>query len=303
MGDLVAAYSSVVVFIGINAILALSIYTTLACGQLSLANAAFMGVGAYTAALLTLRLDAPFPLVLLAGGLLAALAAVPLGLPVLRLRGVFLAIATIGFGEVARVVAVNAEGLTRGASGLPGIPAKTELWHLLLTLAALSYGFWRLRGSRLGYAFEAIRQDESAARTMGIDTARYKLTAFVASAFIAGVAGGFLAHVTNAIAPRDFGFGRAVDILVYAIVGGSTHFAGPMLGAALITMLPELLRTLKGIGIEPGAASVFVNGLVLLLVILFLPNGLLSLGRRRPRRPPPASTPTDERRDEPTRAG
>jgi branched-chain amino acid transport system permease protein len=277
MDDFLAAYGSVLLFIGINAILALSIYATLACGQLSLANAAFMGLGAYTAALLTLRLEAPFALALLAGGALSALVAVPLGLPVLRLRGVFLAIATIGFGEVMRVIFINGGDLTRGASGLAGIPVKTEGWHLLLTLAALGYFFWRLHGSRLGYAFEAIREDESAARTMGIDTARYKLIAFVISAFIAGLAGGFFAHVVNAIAPRDFGFTRAVDILVYAIVGGSTFFLGPVLGAALLTALPELLRNLKTVGIEPGAATVFANGLILLLVILFLPNGLIGL--------------------------
>ncbi|MCC6627023.1 MAG: branched-chain amino acid ABC transporter permease [Chloroflexi bacterium] len=275
-------------------------YATLVCGQLSLANAAFMGMGAYTAALLTLRLDAPFALALLAGGALAALVAVPLGLPVLRLRGVFLAIATIGFGEVLRVVLINATDLTGGASGLARIPVKTEGWQVALALALLGYGFWRLRGSRLGYAFEAIRQDESAARTMGIDIARHKLAAFVASAFIAGVAGGFFAHVSNAIAPRDFGFTRAVDILVYAIVGGSTVFAGPMLGAALLTALPEVLRQLKTIGIEPGAATVFVNGLVLLLVILFLPNGLT--GRRRARRSPPAAPTPREVADEPVAA-
>jgi branched-chain amino acid transport system permease protein len=284
---------------GINAILALSIYVTLACGQLSLANAAFMGLGAYTAALLTLRLAAPFPLALLAGGLLAAAVAMPLGLPVLRLRGVFLAIATIGFGEVVRVAAINASGLTGGASGLAGIPAQTELWHLVLTLAILSYFFWRLRGSRLGYAFEAIREDESAARTMGINTARYKLIAFIISAFIAGVAGGFFAHFSNAIAPRDFGFTRAVDILVYAIVGGTTLFVGPMLGAALITVLPEFLRNLKVVGIEPGAATVLVNGLVLLLVILFLPNGLISLLQGHARARPSSAVPTREAADEP----
>jgi branched-chain amino acid transport system permease protein len=296
--DLLAAYGSVLLFIGINAILALSMYTTLACGQLSLANAAFMGLGAYTAALLTLRLDAPFALALLGGGLVPALVALPLGLPVLRLRGVFLAIATIGFGEVMRVVFINAVDLTRGASGLTQIPVRTEGWHLLLVLALLSYGFWRLRGSRLGYAFEAIRQDESAARTMGIDTARYKLLAFIASGFIAGLAGGFFAHVSNAIAPRDFGFTRAVDILVFAIVGGTTIFFGPMVGAALMTALPELLRNLRGLGIEPGAATVFVNGLVLLLVIIFLPNGLT--GPRRRRRPP--ANPPSELANEPAAA-
>jgi branched-chain amino acid transport system permease protein len=296
--DFLAAYGSVLTFIGINAILALSMYVTLACGQLSLANAAFMGIGAYTAALLTLRLGAPFPAALLAGGGLAALMALPLGLPVLRLRGVFLAIATIGFGEVMRVVFINATDLTRGASGLTQIPAKTEGWHVLVALALLSYLGWRLRGSRLGYAFEAIREDESAARTMGIDTARYKLFAFVASAFVAGVAGGFFAHVSNAIAPRDFGFTRAVDILVYAIVGGSALFVGPMLGAALLTALPELLRNLKAVGIEPGAATVFANGLVLLLVILFLPNGLTGLNRPRGPRPPTARS-RREAADEP----
>lgn len=298
MAELWAAYGSVVVFIGINAILALSMYATLTCGQLSLANAAFMGLGAYTAALLTLRLAAPFPVALLLGGALAALIAVPLGLPVLRLRGVFLAIATIGFGEVLRVVLINATDLTRGASGLTQIPAKTEPWHLALTLLLLGYVFWRLRGSRLGHAFEAIRQDESAARTMGIDTARYKLIAFVGSAFVAGVAGGFFAHYSNAIAPRDFGFARAVDILAYAIVGGATTFLGPILGAALITVLPELLRNLKAIGIEPGAATVFTNGLILLLVILFLPNGLTGPRQRR-RRPPPAAPTRREAADEP----
>jgi branched-chain amino acid transport system permease protein len=299
--DLLAAYGSVLIFIGINAILALSMYATLACGQLSLASAAFMGLGAYTAGLLTVRLDAPFALALLAGALVPALVAVPLGLPVLRLRGVFLAIATIGFGEVMRVVFINATDLTGGASGLARIPVQTEGWHLIAALALLSYGFWRLRGSRLGHAFEAIRQDESAARTMGIDTARYKLAAFVTSAVIAGLAGGFFAHVSNAIAPRDFGFTRAVDILVFAIVGGSTVFFGPMLGAALMTALPEALRQLKAVGIEPGAATVFINGLVLLLVILFLPNGLT--GRRRARRRPPPDPSPREVADEPLAAG
>lgn len=295
MADLFAAYGSVLVFMGINAILGLSIYLTLACGQLSLANAAFMGIGAYTAAWLTLRADVAFVLALLAGGLLAAILAVPLGLPVLRLRGVFLAIATIGFGEVVRVALVNGGEVTRGASGLPGIPAKTELWQILLTLALLAYLFWRLRGSRLGYALEAIRQDEGVARTLGINSARYKLLAFIGSAFIAGIAGGFFAHTTNSIAPRDFGFTRAVDILVYAIVGGTTSFLGPMLGAVLMTLLPELLRNLKLIGIEPGAATILVNGVILLMIILYRPLGLIggpgrsSATRNRPVTPPEAS--------------
>ena len=168
MADLWATYQSLVTFLGINAILALSVYATLAAGQLSLAQAAFMGIGAYTAALLTMRLQAPFPLALLAGGLVPALIALPLGIPVLRLRGVFLAIATIGFGEVVRVVIINLP-VTGGALGLNGIPNKTRLWHVALVLALAVYFFWRLRGSRTGYGLEAIRQDETAARGMGVD--------------------------------------------------------------------------------------------------------------------------------------
>ena len=166
--DLWATYQSLVFFLGINAILALSSYVTLAAGQLSLAQAAFMGIGAYTAVLLTVRLHVPFPLAVLAGGLAPALIALPLGIPVLRLRGVFLAIATIGFGEVVRVLLINVPG-TGGALGLNGIPNLTRLWHIGLVLGLAVFVFWRLRGSRSGYALDSIRQDETAARAAGLD--------------------------------------------------------------------------------------------------------------------------------------
>jgi branched-chain amino acid transport system permease protein len=281
--DFYNAHSALIHFMMINALLGLSLYFTLAAGQLSLANAAFMGIGAYTAALLTIKVDAPFALALLGGTLLPAAVAVPLGLPILRLRGVFLAIATIAFGEVVRIVGLNLE-ITGGALGLSGIPQKTTMWQLLLALAATLYLLWRMRDSRMGKACAAIREDESAARTMGIDTTRYKLIAFVLGAAVAGLAGGLGAHFLFFISPNDYGFTRAVDILVYAIVGGIGSFVGPVLGAWLITLIPEAIRTAKGLGIEPGAAALFLNGLILLLVMLFLPNGLVSLigeGRRR----------------------
>jgi branched-chain amino acid transport system permease protein len=273
----------VINFIGINAILGLSLYLTLACGLLSLANAAFMGIGAYTSALLTLRQDWPFPAAMLAGAGMAMLIALPLGIPVLRLRGVFLAISTIGFGEVTRIV-INNWGITGGALGLPSIPQKTEWWHIYGLLALLLYFCWRLRGSRMGFAFEAIREDEAAARTMGINTTYYKVLAFMIGAFIAGLAGGLDAHYVRAISPGNFGFARAVEILIYAVVGGMTSFLGPVLGAALITSIPEVLRLdqLRDLGLEPGADRVIINGLILLGVILFLPRGLVSafdLGR------------------------
>ena len=278
MTDLLATYGSLINFLGVNALLALSIYATLACGQLSVGNAAFMGVGAYTAALLGMRAGWPFLACLAAGALLGGLVAFGLGLPVLRLRGVFLAIATIGFGEIVRIGALNATPLTGGALGLNGIPPRTQTWHIYLALALVLYVFWRVRGSRLGYAWEAIREDETAARTMGINTTLYKAIAFALGGVIAGLAGGLAAHFTFFIGPNEYGFGAAVNILTYAIVGGSGVFWGPPLGSTLITVLPEVLR---GVGVSAGAVRLFVNGLLLLLVIVFLPNGLASVVRRR----------------------
>ncbi len=293
--DLFQSYSNVINLIGINGLLALSIYLTLACGLFSLANAAFLGVGAYTAALLTLRVQWPFAGAVLAGGVAAALIAVPLGLPVLRLRGVFLAIATIGFGEALRIFFVN-WSYAGGALGLVGIPPLTAWWHIYLVLAVVLFVCWRIRETRLGYAMEAIREDETCAQTIGINTVFYKLLTFTVGAFIAGLAGGLQAHLFLIVDPRDFGYQRAVDILSYAVIGGLGGFAGPVLGAGLITVLPEFLRNLQSFRISPGAVRQFVSGLVLLLVILYLPGGLITMfdrprgNRSRPPTPPAGAT-------------
>jgi branched-chain amino acid transport system permease protein len=278
--DLLLAYESLAGFVGLNALLALSVYATLSCGQLSLANAGFMAIGAYTAALLTTRAEWPFAAALAAATALPAMVAIPLGLPVLRLRGVFLAIATIGFGEVVRLFFVNWE-FTNGALGLVGIPQRTSLVAVWGCLALALHAFLRLRGSKAGYALQAIREDEAAARTMGIDASRHKLAMFAAGAALAGLAGGLEAHYTFMVAPSGYGFGRAVDMLVYAVVGGVLSPVGPVLGAAFLTVLPEALRAVSGaLGVPPGPLRMFLNGLVLLLVILFLPNGIVSLRRR-----------------------
>ncbi|HVP66296.1 MAG TPA: branched-chain amino acid ABC transporter permease [Anaeromyxobacteraceae bacterium] len=282
--DLWLTYQSTVAFIGLNGLLALSVYTTLSCGQLSLAQAGFMALGSYAAAVLTLHTAAPFPVVLLAGAVAPALVAVPLGLPVLRLKGVFLAIATIGFGEVVRIFFVNLD-FTNGALGLVAIPQRTGIWMIYLALAAALFVLWRIQGSRAGYALEAIREDEPAARTMGIDSSAYKLSMLVLGAALAGLAGALDAHLNFMVAPANYGFGRVVDMLVYAVVGGTTVFYGPVLGAAFLTLLPEVLRELGShVGLQPGPLRLFVNGLVLLLVILFLPNGIASLPARIRRR-------------------
>ena len=275
--DLYLTYESTLAYIGLNSLLALSVYTTLSAGQLALSNAGFMAIGAYASTLLTLQAGLPFPLALAAGALLPALVAVPLGLPVLRLKGVFLAIATIGFGEVVRLGFVNWD-YVNGAQGIVAIPQKARLWMIALAVVAVLFVMARIRGSKWGFALEAIREDEPAARTLGIPTTGYKLAMLALGAAIAGLAGGLEAHFTFMVAPNGFAFGRVMDMLVFAIVGGTARFWGPVLGATFLTLLPELLRELAPlVGIEPGPLRLMVNGLVLLAVILFLPNGMVSL--------------------------
>jgi branched-chain amino acid transport system permease protein len=272
-----AVYGSLINFIGINALLALSLYVTLSAGQLSLGNAAFAGIGGYTAGILTTQLGVPYGVALLAGSLMAAIVGFLLGLPVLRLRGVFLAIATLSFGEVVRIAAVNLN-ITGGAEGLLGMQAKTKTWFVYLVVAGVGYFLARLRHSRIGWSFQSIREDETAAAAMGINTTYYKTLAFTIGAFIAGLAGAMYAHLTYIITPGEFGFSAAVNLLIYCIVGGSRVWIGPIFGATLLTALPEILR---GIGVTAGPIRMFVNGFILLLVILFLPNGLVSLFQRR----------------------
>lgn len=273
LGDFFQAYSTTIALIGINALLALSVWVTLYAGQLTLGNAAFMGLAAYASALLTLRLHLPFLPALIAGALLPGALAVPLGIPVLRLRGVYLAIATIGFGEMVRVILLALPITGRGL-GLNGIPAKTELWHVYLSLAICAYVLARVQGSTGGRAWAAIREDELAAASQGIAVRRYKLAAFVVGAVLAGWAGGLSAHLNYSLEPGDFGFTRAVEILVFAIVGGVPNVVGPILGATLLTALPELLRFLRDY-------RDFLNGAILILVIIYLPRGLVTLTELR----------------------
>lgn len=265
-------YNTLVYTVFVNGMLALSIYITLACGQLSLGNAAFMGIGAYTAALLTMKMNAPFGLAMIGGGMMPAAVALVIGIPTLRLSGVYLAMATLGFGEVVRVVFLNLT-ITGGSLGLNGVPPKTEFWHLLLVMAVFVYFFIKLKDSRFGRALEAINEDEVAASVMGIRTTSFKVWAFTVGAFIAGVAGALSAHFTFFVSPREYGFDFAVDILTFAILGGTGTFWGPLIGSTILTILPELLRFM-------GPYRLALNGLILLLVVLYLPNGIVSFRRK-----------------------
>ncbi|MCE1253454.1 MAG: branched-chain amino acid ABC transporter permease [Anaerolineae bacterium] len=267
-------YGSVVQFVLINMILGISIYFTLYTGLLSLANAGFMAVGAYISALLSIHTQLPFVVCLLLGALFSALIGFLLGLPVLRLRDVYLAIATLGFGEIVRIIAINFDNFTHqellgGPQGLANIPKLTNPPILILTLVILSVVVAQLPRSRFGRALAAIRQDESVAATMGINVFRYKLLAFTLGAFVAGLAGGFSAHLTRFVGPNEYGFTAAVNILSYVVLGGTLHWSGALVGAAILTILPEALRFLneyRGV----------VNGVILVLVIIYLPQGLVN---------------------------
>jgi len=271
--DLFFAYGSLIYGLGVNAILALSMYVVLALGQLSMGQAAFMGIGAYTGVLMTLKLGLPFPLVLAAAALAPALVALVVAIPTLRLSGVYLAIATIGLGEVLRILYLNTDAIG-GALGINGIPQKANFWIIYGLLAVIAAALYLAGRSKIGRAFEAIREDEDAARVMGIDVARYKLVALVVSAALAGIAGTLNAHYSFFIGPNEYGFETAVSILSYAILGGVTTPLGPILGAFILTALPEVLRPLHDF-------RLVFNGLIIVLVVIFLPKGILGYRVRK----------------------
>jgi branched-chain amino acid transport system permease protein len=282
---MLAQYATTLTFIALGAVFAYSFYAVLIAGQLSLGQAGFAALAAFSAASLAPSGDdvGDVPALLTAvviGMAVGALGAVVLGLPTMHLRGVFLAIATLGFAEAVRVVLLNLEW-TGGAQGL-AVPRILTVGMAWTALAVVAYWFWRMGRSRYGRALEAIREDELAARSMGIDVGRHRLAAFVTSGAVAGLYGVLFAYYVRLIAPNDFDFTAAVDGLVTAVVGGSTMFLGPILGSGFQTMVPEIQRA---VGVEAGWIRPFLAGLLLLVVILFLPGGLTSLIPRRTRVP------------------
>jgi branched-chain amino acid transport system permease protein len=259
--------------IGINAILAIAIFVTFYSGQLTLANAAFMAIGAYTTVLMSLYLPTPLPLNMLIGALLAGLVSVIVGLPVLRLRGVFLAIATIGFVEALRLGVILNVPITGEGQGLhnPNADPLGGIVPILISLPILAYLVWRLTRSRLGQAWSAIREDELAASSNGINVPLYKMVAFIISAVLAGYAGALETHINFFVDPTEYGIGRTIQILTFAVVGGTTNVFGPIVGAVFLTALPEIVR-------QFAAYRDVVNGIILILVIIFRPQGIVGRG-------------------------
>lgn len=271
------------------------------CGILHLGPNAFITIGAYTSALLTLSpaekqmtyiiepliwplsvIQSPFALSLLAGGLLAALFAFLISFPVFRVRGDYLAIVTLGFGEVVRVLCNAFQSVTNGPLGLKGLPPYTNLWWswgiAVITIILVT----RLINSSFGRAMKAIREDETAARAMGIDPFRHLVLAFLVSAFFSGVAGGLLAHLITTISPTLFTFFLTFNLLMMIVVGGLGSTTGAVLGAALFAWGGEALRVVEspmhlGFFTIPGIPGMrmVVFSLLLMIVIIFARRGLM----------------------------
>lgn len=272
-GGLLNKYlSQIFIPIGINIILAVSLNLTAGfLGQLPLGHAGFMSVGAYAAALFSIHTNLPagisFPLSLVVGGIVAAIFGVVIGLPALRLKGDYLAIITLGFGEIIRVIILNMPNITGGAYGLKGIPKETTVISAFVCVVITLFLIHALIKSRHGRAIISIREDEIASEASGIPTTYYKVTAFSISAFFAGIAGGLYAHYIGILDPADFGFMRSVEILVMVVLGGLGSTIGSVVAAGALTVLPEMLRGFS-------EYRMVVYSLLLILVMVFKPSGL-----------------------------
>lgn len=276
-------YLGIGIDIGINIILAVSLNLIMGhTGQFSLGHAGFMAVGSYTAASFTIALSknapesaAPFLLLggLILGGLMAAVCGLAVGVPTLRLRGDYLAIVTLGFGEIIRVVFQNMEAVG-AASGLSGIPNHTNFFWSWAAAALAAYAIAALVNSTYGRGFIAVHDDEIAASAMGINPTRYKVTAFVVGAFFAGVAGALYAHHKQAINPTGFDFMKSFEIVVMVILGGMGRTVGVIMAAILLTILPEILREYM----RPIAdCRMIIYSLLIIIIMMARPQGLFTL--------------------------
>jgi len=267
------------VFAGIYVILASSLNITNGyTGLFSFGHAAFYGIGAYTAAILATRFGFPFLLTLPLAGIVAGICGAAIALPTLRLRGIFLALVTIGFQQITFLVIMNWIGLTRGPMGIPGIPpvsifgfalkSNFEYYYLILFLdVVVIFLIARIVDSRVGRTFVAIREDELAAQSISINTFRTKVLSFVLATFFAGLAGAFFAHHARFVSADSFRLEETFLILTMLIVGGMGSILGPVIGAVFLVILPEVFRFLaeyRGV----------VYGLIMIAAILFRPEGI-----------------------------
>ncbi|WP_460324417.1 branched-chain amino acid ABC transporter permease [Paenibacillus sp. YSY-4.3] len=268
----------IVIMIGIFSILSMSLNVIIGyAGQFALGHAAFYGIGAYSAALLMIHFQVSFWIALPAAAVIAGFFGFLLGTPVIRLRGDYLGIVTLGFGEIVRLIFVNWVDVTRGPMGLPGIPAptlfgytfsgKTEFYYLILALVLLTFFvIHRIVHSGVGLSLLTIREDETLAQSIGIRPNKYKLLAFTVGGFFAGIAGAFWASYISFVSPDAFRYLDSVNILAMVILGGSASLPGSVLGAVILVLAPELLRYMSDY-------RMMLLGLAIVLMMIFKPTG------------------------------
>ncbi len=272
-GGIINRYQQgIIMIIGINIILAVSLnLTTGFLGQLALGHAGFMGIGAYSAAIVSMNMNLgsntmQLLISIIIGGLIAAIFGILIGIPALRLEGDYLAIITLGFGEMIRVIVTNLK-ITGGAKGLNGIPLLTNFSHVYWITVITVVVIYTLIRSRHGRSIIAIRENEIAASAVGVPTAYYKVFGFVLSAFFAGIAGGLYAHYMSILSPAKFGFMYSIEILVIVVLGGMGSITGSIVAAIVLTLLPEALR-------EFAAYRLLIYAVLLIVMMLFRPSGL-----------------------------
>src|SRR5262245_5976551 len=292
-------YLQILGLLGINIIATVSLnFAAGFGGMFSLGHPAFMAIGGYTAAILAypadkkafrvpgypdwlLQLEVPFLPALLIGGVAAAFAAILVGWPVLRLRGHYLAVATLGLTVIVQVAIINLVDYTRGALGLSGIPGLTNLWWIAGFLIITVYVVYRLVHSRFGRALRAVRDDYVAAQMSGVNVARTRLIGFTIAAFFAGIAGGLLGHLLRILTPAQFSFNAVFIGVAMMILGGMGSITGSILGAAIMTILPQFIIPFERGGPFLGFELPALNGLtqivtalILIGVMLVKPEGL-----------------------------
>lgn len=271
-------FVKIIMLIGINIILAVSLnLATGYLGQLPLGHAGFMAVGAYASAIFMKTTQLPdfaaFPIGIILGGIVAAVFGFIIGIPALRLKGDYLAIITLGFGEIIRVVLLNIDSVlgfnfTYGASSLKSIPKTTTVVNTFICVFIVCLIIHNMMKSRHGRAVLSIRENEIAAESCGINTTYYKTMAFVMSAFFAGVAGSLYAGYVGILNPSSFAFMKSIEILVMVVLGGMGSMIGSLISATGLTVLPELLRGFS-------EYRMVAYSLLLIVVMIFKPTGLM----------------------------
>jgi branched-chain amino acid transport system permease protein len=302
---------SLLIFAGINVIAAYSFYAPYKTGQVSLGQAGFMAVGAYVSAIMTQNFGMPFAVAMIGGGVVAGIIGVVVGFPALRIKGVYLLLLTLGFSEIVSVIALSWD-YVGGAQGFPNISFNPySLDYVTGFVIVLIIFFARIERSSLGRAMDSIHQDETAAEVMGIDVVRTKLLAFGLGAVIAGIAGALFAHQATYLDSSTFNIMVSVEILMFVIVGGGSTYWGPFVGAAALNAIPELLRSMRDwLELVPvawtnfypmnrvydflhefldfeNAKRLIAFGIILILMMIFRPDGLITrdmLRRLRPSR-------------------